>query len=267
MIFVNNFDPILIDFGAMNIRWYGLMFLAGVVLNYLYTRWVFLREGEKAETLDSVIFYMFIGLVVGARLGHVFFYEASYYLANPGEILKIWNGGLASHGAAIGVLVAYLLWIWVHKVRFSKYINMLVLAMPLTAMFVRIGNFFNSEIVGTFSGDSYGVVFRRLGEHVPRHPAQLYEGILCLLIFVAMFLMYRKWGMGKARGRRGVSGLPRYFYVFFFVGVYFSGRFLIEFVKDLPGHEWDIWISMGQILSIVPVGLAVGYFVRWLLRR
>lgn len=243
--------------GPLEIRWYGLFFAIGILLNYLILKWIFKREKASELDLDSLVIYLFFGLVIGARLGHIIFYNWEYFSSNPIEILKIWNGGLASHGAAVGLLIAYSLWVWIHKANFAKYADMLVIPMPLTAAFVRLGNFFNSEIVGTPTGANgevgdFGIVFKRLGEDFPRHPAQLYEGAASLAIFFVLMLVYKKW-FGK---------LPKLFMTFLYVGLYFVARFGVEYFKD-QAFLADTWlgISRGQWLSVIPIGLAAGYFV------
>jgi prolipoprotein diacylglyceryl transferase len=251
MVFVHDISPELLSIGPLTIRWYGLLFALGLALNYLFTRWIFKREKYPVEHLDSVAVYLLFGLVIGARLGHVFFYEASYYMSNPLEILKIWHGGLSSHGATIGLFVAYLIWTRVHRIKFTKYPDALVLGIPLTATFVRVGNFFNSEIVGNFTNSDFGVVFKQLGEETPRHPAQLYEAFLSLFIFVALFFVYKKY----------YKKAPKLFFLFLYLLLYFAGRFVIEFWKDL--HAMPEWfpLSMGQVLSILPILVAVIYFI------
>lgn len=249
MVFVNNIDPELLNYGFVHIRWYGVMFLTGIILNYLILRWTFKKNKYRVEDLDSIAVYLFVGLIVGARLGHIIFYEPQYYLEHPVQILKIWNGGLASHGAAIGVFLAYLTWVIVHKIDFKKYADILVLGMPVTAMFVRIGNFFNSEIVGIKS-EKIGVIFKKLGEDFPRHPAQLYEAVLSFAVFFIMFFIYKKWS----------KKTPKLFYVFLYMLLYFAGRFVIEFWKDLHGLPADFPLSTGQVLSILPIVLSLGYF-------
>jgi len=252
MVFEHDISPILFEAGPLEVRWYGLFFAVGLVLAYLLTRWIFKREKYSATHLDSLAVYLIIGLIVGARLGHIIFYNLEYFLAHPLEIFQIWNGGLASHGAAIGVFIAYLIWIKVHKVKFTKYPDALVICFPIVAMFVRIGNFFNSEIVGVKSGCSEcGVIFRRLGEDFPRHPAQLYEAVLSLVIFVVLFLLYDKY----------YKKTPALFFMFLYMFMYFMGRFFIEFYKDLQGPIESMPITMGQLLSILPVLLALGYFI------
>ncbi len=251
MIFVNNLDPQLVEYGILDIRWYGLTFLLGILLNYAYSFWVFKREKKPVSDLDSLAVYLVIGLIIGARLGHVIFYQPEYFFSHPLEILKVWNGGLASHGAAIGILVAYLIWLKVNKVKFTKYADLMVLGIPLTAMFVRIGNFFNSEIVGVPTWGDYGVVFARLGEDFPRHPAQLYEALLSLIIFVVMFFVYKNY----------YKKTPNLFFVFLYMLLYFGGRFFVEFYKDLHIMPESFPLSMGQVLSLLPILLALIYFI------
>lgn len=247
---MNNISPEIFRVGPMEVRWYGVLFALGLMAAYFVSRRIFKDKKFSAEDLDSVAIYLVVGLVVGARMGHVLFYNTEYFFSNPVEILKIWNGGLASHGAAIGVLVAYLVWIKVHKASFGKYADALVFGFPLVAAAVRIGNFFNSEIVGVETGGEWGVVFARLGEAVPRHPAQLYEAALSLVIFGIFVWIYR-------RGKK----VPEMFFMFLYMLLYFAGRFGLEFFKDL--HAMPDWspISMGQVLSLPFVVAALVYFV------
>lgn len=252
MIFTNDFSPVLVSLGPVEIRWYGLLFAAGIMFAYFLLLWLFKKHKHPVEHLDSLAVYLFFGLLIGARLGHVFFYNADYFLSNPVEILKVWEGGLASHGAAIGLFLATLIWAKVYKVKFSKYADLLVLPMPLTGAFVRIGNFFNSELVGKPTDGEWGVVFARLGEDFPRHPVQLYEAGMGILIFVILFVVYKKY-YHKAKPL---------FFVFLYLLLYFSGRFIAEFWKEQHGITPDgLPLATGQILSILPVVLAVIYFV------
>jgi phosphatidylglycerol---prolipoprotein diacylglyceryl transferase len=251
MYFVHEISPILFSWGPLEIRWYGLAFALGIALNYAILTWIFKREKYLEKHLDALVVYLFVGLVVGARLGHVLFYEPGFYLSNPMEILKIWRGGLASHGAAIGLLIAYTAFCKRHKVSFKKYLNAIVVPMPLTAAFVRIGNFFNSEIVGKPTDGSVGVEFRKLDEFFPRHPAQLYEAALSLGVFVVLMYLY------KTRYKKMA---PMYL-MFLYLLLYFGGRFVTEFWKDLHGPlPTGFPLSMGQLLSLVPVLIAVAWF-------
>jgi len=248
-MFIQNIDPVLIEFGPIEIRYYGVLFALGALLYYFLTEWIFKREKFPAKDFDTLSIFLFLGLIIGARFGHIVFYDLDYFMAHPSEIVKVWHGGLASHGAAIGLLIAYSAFCFWKKIKFSKYIDALVIAMPLVAGFVRIGNFFNSEIVGRETDLPWGVVFKRLGENFTRHPSQLYEAALAWSIFGIMYYIYLK----------GKKHQP-YFFLFMFVGLYFTTRFLVEFVKEYP--TWGPFdLTTGQYLSIIPILLAVSYYL------
>ena len=251
---IHNIDPILLDFGVVQVRWYGLFFALGLALTYFFLRHVFKREKLSLEHLDNLILYLFIGMLVGARLGHVFFYNASYYLNDPLSILKIWQGGLSSHGAALGVFFAYLIACKIHKLKFAKYADFLVLGMPIAAGFVRLGNFFNSEIIGIPTDGTWGVIFQQLGEDVPRHPSQIYEALLSFAIFGILYVAYKKFPTKKR---------PVLLLLFLYMGLYFASRFLVEFWKEHHTLPNEAFLSMGQWLSIIPVLIAGAYFA-WL---
>ena len=251
MIITNNLDPVLFELGPLSVHWYGLFFAAGIALCYLTVMWVFKREKYPIKHLDSIATYLFFGLVLGARLGHVFFYNAEYYLSSPVEILKIWEGGLSSHGATIGLLLAYWLWGRKNKVKFSKYADAFVMGIPITAAFVRIGNFFNSEIVGHPTNGEWGVIFARRGEDFPRHPEVLYEALLGLGIYAVFLFIYKRYN----------KKTPPLFFLFLFMLLYFSGRFILEYFKVLHGLPEDFPLSVGQVLSIPAVLAAVAYFI------
>lgn len=256
MFFTNDLSPVLFSAGPIEVRWYGLFFALGIAFCYLFLVWIFKKRGHPVADLDSLAVYLFFGLLIGARIGHVLFYNAEYFFSNPLEILKVWNGGLASHGAAIGLFIAYFIWMKVHKVGFSKYADLLVLPMPVAAAFVRIGNFFNSEIVGKAAQSDWGVIFKRLGEDFPRHPVQFYEADVSIVIFIVMFLIYKKY----------YEKTKPLFFMFLYMLLYFAGRFTVEFWKDQEGITPDSFIektglSTGQVLSILPFLAAVIYFV------
>jgi len=283
-MFIHNISRVALEVGPLQIRWYGIMFALGVMGYYLLTRWLWQREADFAskaphgkdkrhekwpiEDFDSLILFLFVGLVTGARLGEVFFYNFAYY-SNAGfwEIFKVWHGGLSSHGAAIGLLIAYTcFWLWKRRkdpgLRFFQYIDLIAVCMPLVAGFVRIGNFFNSEIVGRVSDVPWAVVFAQNGEVIARHPAQLYEGLWAWVVFGIVFGL---WQFSRNKRARGwVRGWVRGWAVFSFVGLYFLGRFLIEFFKEYQisvGSDGLPWgLTMGQGLSILPVVMAVIYF-------
>ena len=249
-MFTHNISPVLFEVGPLEVRYYGVLFAFGVLLAYLITMRLWKKAHFSMKHFDSLVIYLFVGMIAGARLGHIVFYNFNYYWQNPSQIIKIWEGGLASHGAAIGLFVAYLIFCWVKNVKFSKYVDIGVIAMPLVAGFVRVGNFFNSEIVGRETDLPWGVVFQQNGEDFARHPSQIYEALIAWAIFVVMIFMYRK----KRRP---------YFFLFLFMGLYFASRILVEFVKEYPTYSG---LTMGQWLSVLPMLIACGWFLYGLLR-
>ncbi len=241
-----NIDPTLLDLGPLEIRYYGVFFALGLFLAYSLARFMHakrsLAQNKKPsfETLDALVIYLVIGLIVGARLGHIVFYELDYYLANPGQILKVWEGGLASHGAAIGLLIAYGLFLWRHKkVRFFDYADILVVVTTIPVSLIRLGNFFNSELVGRQTDGPWGVVFSRVDD-LTRHPSQLYEFGMGSLLFAIIFPLWLK---------KHKTAKPGFFFGLFFT-LYFALRFTVEFFKDFPLHESFFSLTTGQMLSL-----------------
>lgn len=251
MIFIQNIDPVLVSFGPVMIRWYSLFFILGLLANYFILLWIFRRQKYSEGHLDSIVVYLFFGLLIGARLGHVLFYNFAYFSQNPVEILQIWHGGLSSHGATIGILAAYVLWIYVHKVKFVKYVDAIAVPITLTAGFVRIGNFFNSEILGKFTDGSWGVTFKKLGETAPRYPTQIFESLLCFAIFFILLFVYKKY----------YKKVPVLFIECLFLLLYFSTRFIVEYWKDVNSLPASFPLTTGQALSILPILIALVYFI------
>ncbi len=234
-------SPELVQLGPITVRWYGLLFAILFAIGYLIARWQFRIEHRDVNSLDSLLVYMIVGTIVGARLGHCFFYDPEYYLHHPVEILRVWEGGLASHGGALGVLLAIYLYCRRHADQpFLWLLDRVVVPTALGGCLIRLGNLFNSEILGTPSELPWAFVFLRV-DRVPRHPAQLYESAAYLLIFVGLLLTYRHYRHQTPRGL--LVGV-------FFVSV-FAMRFLIEFVKQRQAaYEKSLPLSVGQWLSI-----------------
>jgi prolipoprotein diacylglyceryl transferase len=213
--------------------------------------WVFKRESRPLTDLEQFSVYMIFGTVIGARLGHCLFYNPEYYLSNPIEIFKVWEGGLASHGAAIGILTA----IYLFSKKKKNYpmfwtLDRVVIVVALAGTFIRLGNLFNSEIIGKPTDVSWAFIFTSV-DNIPRHPAQLYESIAYFIIFLILLFIYYK-GIEKNR-----SGL---LFGIFLVLV-FTFRFFVEFLKEnQSGFEESMVLNMGQILSI-PFVLAGIFFI------
>lgn len=234
-------NPVLFQVGPLAVRWYGLFFAVSFLAGYKLMQWISRREGRSEIELESLFAYMFIGVLFGARLGHCLFYDPSFYLSHPIEILKIWEGGLASHGAALGILVS--LFVFTRRSDRPSYLWLLdriVLPVALAGFFIRLGNFFNSEIVGNPSTRSWAVVFESV-DAVPRHAVQLYEALVYGIIFVLLILVYRRKQNASRQGM--LLGL-------FLVSVFFA-RFLLEFLKTRQAvYEASQVLSVGQWLSL-----------------
>ena len=250
-------NPEIFRIGNFAVRWYGLLFASGFFFGYLIFMRFFKKEGLSADLLDKLTIYMALGTVIGARLGHCLFYEPDYYLSNPVEILKIWRGGLASHGAAIGILIALWLWVRKFKMSFIWIIDRIVVVVALAGAFIRLGNLMNSEIYGVETSLPWGFVYIRNLEVVPKHPTQIYEALTYFLVFVMLLVIYYKT---NAKPRSGMLfGI--------FLILVFGMRFLIEFIKeDQVDFEAGMALNMGQWLSIPFALLGAGILV-WSLRR
>ena len=236
-----NMNPILFQVGPLAVRWYGLFFAVSFLAGYKLMLWIYRHEGRPEIELESLFVYMFIGVLIGARLGHCLFYDPGFYLKHPIEILKIWEGGLASHGAALGILFS--LFVFTRPCDRPSYLWLLdriVLPVALAGFFIRMGNFFNSEIVGIPSTRSWAVVFESM-DAVPRHAVQLYEAFAYGIIFVLLILVYRRKQNSSRQGM--LLGL-------FLVSV-FSARFMLEFLKTRQAaYEASQILSVGQWLSL-----------------
>ena len=234
-------NPEIFRIGSFAVRWYGLLFASSFLFGYIIMGKIFRNENLPDTVLDRLTVYMAIGVIAGARLGHCLFYEPGYYLGHPLEILKIWKGGLASHGAAIGIIIA--LWLFSRKERkdFTWTIDRVAITVALSGFFIRMGNLMNSEIYGTETTVPWGFVFLRNHETVPKHPTQIYEAIAYLFIFILLFSIYWKY-----KGEY-IQGLL----ISLTLILIFSARFFIEFLKeDQVDFEKGMTLNMGQLLSI-----------------
>ena len=247
-----NVDPVIFHIGSFGLRWYSLGFLLAFLLGYVIVYRMFVREKMDTKFLDSLIIYMFLAVLIGARLGHCLFYEPDYYLTSSHWIeiilpLNIQTGqftgyqGLASHGAAIGILVA--LWLYYRKYHMNPLwiLDRLAIVVALGGAFVRLGNLFNSEIYGVETSLPWGIVFVRNGELVPKHPTQLYEALSYLVIFAVSYIVYLRHN-GKIHTGRLFG---------WWLVALFGMRFLIEFVKEEQvAFEQGMILDMGQFLSL-----------------
>ena len=247
-----NVDPILFTLGPVSIRYYGLCFMVSFLSGYYIMAWIYKKEDQPLSSLESLFTYMFLGTLIGARLGHVLFYQPDYYFSNPIEIFKVWHGGLASHGAAVGICTALFLFCRKHPDQKLVWVmSRMCIVVALAGFFIRLGNFFNSEIYGVQTTVPWAVTFLQI-DNVPRHPTQLYESFSYLLIFVLMLAYYNKY-RAKANS---------YILLGFFFTTVFTARFLLEFTKDYQADfEHSLPLHMGQILSIPLVLVGIGLMI------
>ena len=246
--------------GGLSVRWYGLLFAFSFIFGYIIMKKMFINEGLGEKELDQVSTFMLVSTIVGARLGHCLFYEPSYYLSHPFEILKIWEGGLASHGAAVGIFIGLYIFTRINKKPYLWILDRMAIIVALSGFFIRSGNLMNSEIFGDITSLPWGFIFIRYYDPVlaidPRHPTQIYEALGYLTIFVFLYRFY--W---KQKGKTNNGEIFGYFMV-----LLFGLRFLIEFIKvPQVGFEETMFLNMGQILSI-PL-ILTGFIMLWISRR
>ena len=241
-----------IDLGFFELHFYSVMWIVAFILGFQVTKRIWKNEGESNESLDSLFIYSVLGIMLGARLGHVIFYQSELITEDFFSIFlpfKFKGGieftgfqGLASHGAAIGMIISmYLYNKKVLKKTILWILDRVVVPVALGAVFVRIGNFINSEIIGKYTDSDFGVVFRQLGETEPRHPAQLYEAFC--YVFVFLILLYFYWKTNKSKQQGFLFGL--------FLVLLWTVRFFVEYVKEAQNIERADWLlNTGQLLSI-----------------
>jgi prolipoprotein diacylglyceryl transferase len=252
-----NVNPELLSIGPVHLRYYGILFMAGFILGYWMFTKFFKREGLPLELLDTLLYTLLGCTIVGARLGHVLFYQPDYYLAHPMEILKVWEGGLASHGGTIAIMIG--MWWFVkkygrkHDFDYLWLLDRLAVAVCFAAMFIRLGNLMNSEIYGNPTDMPWGFIFELRGETVPKHPTQLYEALCYLGTGIILSCLY--WFRLDKIKQGLLLGI-------FFIGI-FASRFLIEYVKEPQvSFEEGMILNMGQILSIPFIIMGIALIVR-----
>ncbi len=259
-----NANPDLLSLGPFTVRWYGLMFAIGFWLGYNILGRIYRHEGAPEKWLGILLLWVVGATIVGARLGHVFFYEWSYYSAHPADILKVWEGGLASHGGTLAIILAVILYsVFTTKKSPIWTFDRLVIPVALVGGMIRIGNLMNSEIFGTATDLPWGFMFvrsaqwHRMYEGMACHPTQLYEAFCYFALFALLMWMY--W-------RKNAETRPGLIFGVFFIGI-FLPRFLIEFIKnDQVGFEASMTLNLGQLLSIPFVLAGVFLVIRAMCR-
>ncbi|HPR17504.1 MAG TPA: prolipoprotein diacylglyceryl transferase [Candidatus Cloacimonadota bacterium] len=244
MLHFPNINPTILHIGLLEIRWYGLFYILAFAIGYLFIRRNYAIKNIKLdkEEYESLLFDLMLGVIIGGRIGYVLFYNLSFYLQNPLQIFKVWEGGMSFHGGAIGVIIAGLLFCRKHKHNFYKLADPVMPLVSVGLFFGRIGNFINAELYGRPTNVPWGMIFPN-SDGKPRHPSQLYEafaeGILLFLITNFMFRRVKTKGI-----------------VFWsWIGLYGLFRFLLEFMREPDVHLGYIWgfMTTGQILCSLMV--------------
>jgi prolipoprotein diacylglyceryl transferase len=255
-VFVWDVSPVLLTLGPIQVRYYGLLFALMLIGGYYIWQWQMLRGGHTQAEAEGFFLWGAVAVIAGARLGQVLFYDPKRYLANPIEILYVWKGGLASHGATLGLVLVLILYARHLNLSRLEILDRFSMSAALGALMVRIGNFMNSEIVGRVTDVPWAVKFPRCiyDKHLPldrvpaRHPSQIYEVFLGLFVLLSLYLVDRKY-----KEERPLGLLAWLFFI-----LYFSGRFVVEFFKEYQALSPDkSLLTMGQWLSIpfVLIGL------------
>tara|TARA_B100001059_G_scaffold211263_1_gene225492 strand:- start:726 stop:1517 length:792 start_codon:yes stop_codon:yes gene_type:complete len=259
-MFTHNLDPVLFNFGFIAIRWYSLAYIAGILIGWWFGKKIIVRKFENSskrfnlKEFDDLITYIIISLIIGGRIGYIVFYNIEYYISNPLDILKIWEGGMSFHGSLIGIIIGTYLFSIKRKISAFILLDVIACVSPIGIFFGRIANFINGELVGKITDVSWSVVFPTI-DMMPRHPSQLYEAFLegIILFFILnIFILKKKYIVGTC------SCLFLISYGFF--------RIISEFFREPDSHIGYLFnsLSMGTILSILMIlaGLILFNFIK-----
>ena len=252
-MFINNFDPVAVEFFSLEIRWYSLAYIIGIFLGWFIAKKIFIKNESIIKKFDDYISYLIIGIIIGGRFGYILFYNPQYYLDNFLDIFKIWEGGMSFHGGLIGIIFATIIFAKKNNQNPFSYMDIVSLVAPIGIFFGRIANFINSELYGKITSVPWSVKFIKI-DNLPRHPSQIYEALFEGLILFLILVFFRNKNFLSKPGL--ISALFLIFYSIF--------RFSIEFFRVPDGQLGYLFfnLSMGQILSLILIlfGLVIFYF-------
>ncbi len=251
-MFINNFDPVAFGIFSLEIRWYSLAYIAGILIGWFLAKKVFLKNSEINNNFDDYITYLIIGIIIGGRLGYVLIYNFSYYINNLIDIFKIWQGGMSFHGGLVGIIIASVIFARKKNQNPFLYLDIVALTAPIGIFFGRISNFINSELYGKVTDLPWSVIFVRV-DNLPRHPSQIYEALLeGLILFIILFIL-----KNKNLDKPGLTSS-------LFLIIYSIFRFIVEFFRISDEQLGSILfnLSMGQVLSLIFIfsGIFLFYF-------
>ena len=240
-MFINNFDTVAIEIFSLEIRWYSLAYIFGILFGWILAKKIFIQNIEIKNKFDDYLTYLILGIILGGRLGYIFIYNLRFYIYNPLDIFKIWQGGMSFHGGLIGVIFVSIIFAKKNNQNSFLYMDIVALVAPIGILFGRIANFINSELYGTITNVPWAVTFIQV-DNLPRHPSQLYEALLEGLFLFLILIYFRN----KFLNKPGViSGL--------FLIIYSIFRFIIEFYR-VPDEQLGyilLNLTMGQVVSLI----------------
>ena len=249
-MFINNFDPVAIQIFSIEIRWYSLAYIFGILIGWLYCKKILIKDKNISKLFDDLISYLIIGIILGGRLGYVIFYNLEYFLSNPIEILMIWHGGMSFHGGLLGVLASTIIYAKKHNVNKFIFLDLIAGSAPIGIFLGRIANFLNSELYGRETNILWSVIFTRI-DNITRHPSQIYEALLegVILFFILFFFIKKNYLLKPGL----ISSLFLIFYSLF--------RFLVEFFRVPDEQVGFIYLNLtiGQIISLI--FLSFGFYL------
>ena len=239
-MFINNFDPVALEIFSIEIRWYSLAYIFGILIGWFLAKKFFVSK-KIHNKFDDYITFIIVGLLLGGRLGYVLFYNFDFYFNNPLEIIKLWQGGMSFHGGVLGIIIASIIFAKTNNDKVFEYLDVVALVSPIGIFFGRIANFINSELYGSITNVPWAVTFIQV-DNLPRHPSQLYEALLEGLILFLILIYFKKNFLNKPGL---ISALFLIFYSIF--------RFFVEFYRVPDEQLGYIFfnLSMGQVISLI----------------
>ena len=249
-MFINNFNPVAIQIFSIEIRWYSLAYIFGILIGWFYCKKILIKDKNISKLFDDLISYLIIGIILGGRLGYVIFYNLEYFLSNPIEILMIWHGGMSFHGGLLGVLASTIIYAKKHNVNKFIFLDLIAGSAPIGIFLGRIANFVNSELYGRETNILWSVIFTKI-DNITRHPSQIYEALLegVILFFILFFFIKKNYLLKPGL----ISSLFLIFYSLF--------RFLVEFFRVPDEQVGLIYLNLtiGQIISLI--FLSFGFYL------
>ena len=249
-MFINNFDPVAIQIFSIEIRWYSLAYIFGILIGWLYCKKILIKDKNISKLFDDLISYLIIGIILGGRLGYVIFYNLEYFSSNPIEILMIWQGGMSFHGGLLGVLASTIIYAKKHNLNKFIFLDLIAGSAPIGIFLGRIANFVNSELYGRETDILWSVIFTKI-DNITRHTSQIYEALLegVILFFILFFFIKKNYLLKPGL----ISSLFLIFYSLF--------RFLVEFFRVPDEQVGFIYLNLtiGQIISLI--FLSFGFYL------